>query len=60
MNTTIKGTLEINHRKGTISFQNEDSATILRISKLPKPLPRIHETTEIDIVHMFGVIYRIA
>ncbi len=59
--TEIKGVLEIHHDRGVIYFHITDEGfitkhgvqTALRICRLPKPIPSIHERG-LDITHMVG------
>jgi len=61
---TIKGELEIDPDRGVIYFHNGSTGqTVLRICRLPKPIPDPTQETEysavhgvmLDITHMFGV-----
>lgn len=59
MTTQIKGVLEIDHERGVIYFHTDDeevaakylTVTILRICRLPKPIPA---NRGLDITHMYG------
>ena len=54
---TYAGELEIDHRRGVIYFHSYTGDTILRICRLPKPIPQIPnhpETVLLDITHMHG------
>lgn len=52
----ILGYLEIDHRRGVIYFHSEDiGATLLRICRLPKPIPQLFtEIDMLDVTHMYG------
>lgn len=62
MTVKIQGELEIDQDRGVIYFHTEDeeitlkygSVTILRICRLPKPIPE----SALDITHMVGCDWR--
>jgi hypothetical protein len=57
----VNGQLEIDHRRGVIYFHTSEGWTLLRICRLPKPIPIINDISNpgigdlIDITHMVGV-----
>lgn len=52
MNTRIQGELEIDHTRGVIYFHSK-GGTVLRICRLPKPIPQVGEL--LDITYLYGV-----
>ena len=65
MTIRIKGELEIDQRRGVIYFHSTDSRlkglTVLRICRLPRPIPNPLEQTEdmlLDITHMIGTSWK--
>lgn len=62
MTETFKGELEIDHVRGVIYFHSSENdvinkfnvVTLLRICRLPKPIPK---DSPIDITNGFGVSY---
>uniref|UniRef100_A0A6M3LU06 Uncharacterized protein n=1 Tax=viral metagenome TaxID=1070528 RepID=A0A6M3LU06_9ZZZZ len=56
--TTIKGELEIDHERGVLYFHSYEppliGTTVLRICRLPRPIPKIKSDFAIDITHMIG------
>jgi hypothetical protein len=56
MTQIIDGQLEIDAERGVIYFHSaETGQTVLRISRLPHPVPIAGESTLLDITHMYGV-----
>ena len=59
--TCIEGMLEIDHDRGVIYFHAKDEEfvnkhnviTVLRICRLPTPIPTIHERS-LDITHLYA------
>lgn len=49
---SIEGTLEIDHERGVIYFHSNKGETLLRICRLPKPIPQHDEM--LDVTHMHG------
>lgn len=55
------GILEIDERRGVIYFHDADGTTVLRICRLPKPIPDPYDNnggTLLDITHMVGASWR--
>ncbi len=54
----IPGILEIDHKRGVIYFHSSDETyglvTVLRICRLPKPIPELTSDIMLDITHMYG------
>jgi len=50
-----KGELEVDYTRGVIYFHTNEGYTILRICRLPVPLPEVGPETLLDITHMHGV-----
>jgi hypothetical protein len=59
MTITIKGELEIDSQRGVIYFHTDIGMTILRICRLPVPIPNPKEMSSgLDITHMYGQNWR--
>lgn len=55
------GTLEIDERRGVIYFHDADGVTVLRICRLPAPIPDPYDNngdTLLDITHMIGTSWK--
>lgn len=55
------GTLEIDESRGVIYFHDADGVTVLRICRLPKPIPDPYDNggdTLLDITHMVGASWK--
>lgn len=55
------GTLEIDEQRGVIYFHDADGTTVLRICRLPKPIPDPYNNngdTLLDITHMIGASWK--
>ena len=56
--TVIEGQLEIDHERGVIWFNSEQGACVLRICRLPRPIPTIESVNitgrMLDVTHMHG------
>ncbi len=57
MTTKIEGQLEIDNERGVIYFHSHRDYTVLRICRLPIPLPKGNRVDFpfLDITHMHGV-----
>jgi len=51
MTTRIKGEMEIDHERGVIYFHSNTGETLLRICRLPTPIP---SGTMLDVIHLHG------
>ena len=52
MTSSYKGELEVDERRGVIYFHSSETGiTLLRISRLPTPIPDLNER-QIDIAHV--------
>lgn len=59
--STHQGELEIDHERGVIYFHGHTGQTMLRICRLPKPIPHVAniDTDEMwDITHMHGCSWK--
>jgi len=58
--TKIDGQLEIDHTRGVIYFHSfEDGHTVLRICRLPTPIPSDSDSdTFLDITYGYGVNWK--
>lgn len=65
----IKGTLEIDTARGVIYFHNEQDRTLLRVCRLPRPIPAMKLIEDIhggitlylnflDVTHMHGCSWK--
>lgn len=51
--TEVEGVLEVDHDRGVIYFHSAETGwTVLRICRLPKPVPPVSEM--LDVTHMTG------
>ena len=57
MTVKIKGELEIDQERGVIYFHSDQGWTVLRICRLPKPMP-INNPEMLDITHMVGISWK--
>lgn len=57
----IGGTLEIDEKRGVIYFHDANGLTVLRVCRLPNPIPDPYENngdTLLDITHMVGASWQ--